>query len=341
MTTATVSAAYLQELLDFSVSRGAERHQLLEIADIGQDNLDDPDGRLPMNNYILLMRAAKKLCADPALPLHLGSAQDFHKISVVGLLCYAAVDMAEACRNLNHYGRLVAEFDLPVKDQRFQLVPCEQGIWFIDTRNDPNSFPEMTEETWSRFIAENRRHFPDIPYCKAVHVTHAEPGHAEEYQDIMGAPVIFNSDKNALLIDSGWPDVKLHQPNSYAFGVLSEHADRLLRQLEDSKTVRGNVEALLIPRLHKGDTSMGSIAAKMGLSRQTLYRKLKAEGICYESLFDQLRHQMALNYLKGKRTSVYETAYLLGFSEPSAFHRAFKRWTGKTPGDLIDQEGAV
>jgi AraC-like DNA-binding protein len=71
----------------------------------------------------------------------------------------------------------------------------------------------------------------------------------------------------------------------------------------------------------------------MGLSRQALFRRLKGEGATFEKVLDELRRQMALHYLSGKKVSVNETAFLVGFSEPAAFSRAFKRWTGKSPRD--------
>jgi AraC-like DNA-binding protein len=73
---------------------------------------------------------------------------------------------------------------------------------------------------------------------------------------------------------------------------------------------------------------MELIANRMGLSRQTLFRRLKSEGTSFGKVLEELRHKMALNYLSGKKVSVNETAYLVGFSEPAAFSRAFKRWTG-------------
>jgi len=87
----------------------------------------------------------------------------------------------------------------------------------------------------------------------------------------------------------------------------------------------------LIPILHTGEASIDMIAGKLALSRQTLFRKLKAEGVTFEQVLDQLRHKLALHYLNGKKVSVNETAYLVGFSEPAAFSRAFKRWTGSSP----------
>ncbi len=96
---------------------------------------------------------------------------------------------------------------------------------------------------------------------------------------------------------------------------------------------RGRVEAVLLPILHTGDINAKAIADALGSTRWTLLRKLKAEGgVTFEQLLDQLRHKMALHYLSGK-TSVTETAYLVGFSEAAAFSRAFKRWTGRSPRD--------
>jgi AraC-like DNA-binding protein len=80
-----------------------------------------------------------------------------------------------------------------------------------------------------------------------------------------------------------------------------------------------------------GNAGMDMIAGKLGLSRQTLFRKLKAEGTTFENVLDELRHTLALNYLNGKKVSVNETAYLVAFSDPAAFSRAFKRWTGFSP----------
>jgi AraC-like DNA-binding protein len=89
-----------------------------------------------------------------------------------------------------------------------------------------------------------------------------------------------------------------------------------------------------MPILHTGDASMDLIAARLSVSRQTVYRQLKAEGVTFETVLDELRHKLAVHYLSGQKTSVNETAYLVGFSEPAAFSRAFKRWTGTSPRSL-------
>ena len=332
MAASTVSAGYARNLMQFAVSRGADPAALAERSGLGPADLADPDDRIPWARYMDLMHAAKTLCAEPALALHLGAAQDLREFSVVGLICYAAPTMGEALAELNRFGRLVAEVDLPTAGGRFQIVPAGgDGLWLQDMRADPDSFPELTEATWTRFIAETRRHFPEAPFARAVHVTHAAPAYAAEYERVMQVPVVFASDRNAILIDPSWLDIELHNPSRYAFGVLVRHAETLLRDLESAGSMRGRVENLLLPVLHKGDLGMGEAARQLGLSRQSLYRRLKDEGIGYEALVDDLRRRMALRYLEGRKVSVNETAYLVGFSDPSSFSRAFKRWTGVSP----------
>jgi AraC-like DNA-binding protein len=317
--------------MDFAVSKGASRAELHARSGIVAADLADIDRRIPFAKYVSLMRAGKELAQDPALALHYGEANDMSEVSVVGLIAYACETMAEAMMQVNRYGRLVVEFDGP--SQRFAVVPKDGGLWAVDNREHPNEFPELTESTFARMICGPRR-FGVTTLAKAVHVTHPAPAYREEYERIYGAPVTFEAGWNALLLDEKWLTHKISVQPRYAFGILSEHADALLRSLENSKTARGRVESLLMPILHKGDASMDMVARQMDVSRQTLFRQLKAEGTTFEKVLDALRHQLSLEYLRAKKASVNETAYLVGFSEPAAFSRAFKRWTGVSPREI-------
>jgi AraC-like DNA-binding protein len=328
----TVGAGYALGLLNLAVAKGANRAQLLARAGIRADDLEDQDNRIPMGNYVALMRSGQELAAEPALALLYGEAMDLSELSVVGLIARASDTMTEALAQLNRYGRLVVEVEGIGFENRFQMRKDAEGLWLVDTRKNANEFPELTESTFARMICGSRE-FGDgsRPFVKAVRVTHPRPAHVEEYQRILHAPVTFDAHENSMLVDEVWQDFKVARASRYVFGIFSEHAERLLAELETARTVRGQVEAHAIPMLHTGELGVDVIAGKMGLSRQTLYRKLKAEGVTFEGLLDDLRHRMALHYLDGQKVSVNETAYLVGFSEPSAFSRAFKRWTGRSP----------
>jgi AraC-like DNA-binding protein len=93
---------------------------------------------------------------------------------------------------------------------------------------------------------------------------------------------------------------------------------------------QAEVERRLEPLLASGEVGIERVARDLGYSRQTLYRRLKAEGVTYEQLLDRLRKRLALRFMR-EGLSVKEAAYRLGFSDPAAFSRAFKRWTGSSP----------
>jgi AraC-like DNA-binding protein len=328
MSELTVAAGLARGLMELALSKGASQAALVECSGITSLQLEDQDHRVPFGAYVRLMRAAKALTGDPALALHYGETNDLAQISVVGLLGYASETMLDAFGQLNRYGRLVIEVDGP--RDRFKVSRRNGGFWVVDTRERPNDFPELTESTFARMVCGPRR-FGVANLAQAVHVSHAAPAYRAEYERIFQAPVVFEADWNALLVDPAWATHRIAQQPRYVFGVLSQRADALLKELEDSKSTRGRVEALLLPMLHTGQASAAAIAARMGVSRQTLFRRLKSEGVTFEKVFDGLRRQMALHYLADKKVSVNETAYLVGFSDPAAFSRAFKRWTGVSP----------
>jgi AraC-like DNA-binding protein len=97
---------------------------------------------------------------------------------------------------------------------------------------------------------------------------------------------------------------------------------------------REEVERKLEPLLASGDVRIDRVARELGCSRQTLYRRLKAEGVTFEQLLDGLRRRLAIRFVREQGLSVKDAAYRLGFSDPAAFSRAFKRWTGRSPSDM-------
>jgi AraC-like DNA-binding protein len=331
MKRATTAAGQVRALVDFAVARGASEAALLKASGIDAEALRDQDNRVPVAAYRALFRAAASATGDPAIALAFGAETDFRQVSIVGLIAYAARDMAEALAQMNRYSRLVTEVEVAGDGLRFENVMRADGRWLVDHRLNPNDFPELTESSWSRFIVGSRLSFPDHVFAYEAHVTHAAPAHRDAYERIWRVPVTFGAKQNAIRMNPDWPKVQIASENRYAFGVFSERADALLKSLQGADSMRGRVEQRLMPILHTGDISADRLACALGMSRPTLYRRLKEEGTTFEIVLDDLRRRLALHYLSGRKVSVNETAYLVGFSDPAAFSRAFKRWTGATP----------
>lgn len=331
MSDLTASAGLVRGLLDFAVARGADRAALAAAAGIDERALEDADSRLPFDIYIALMRHASALCGDPALALHYGESVDMSEVSIVGLIMNASETMAEAFAQLQRFSQLALEVE--GAGERFGVVIRDGALWIVDQRLNPNDFPQLSEVTFSRLACGPRRFLPQS-HILEVHFTHPAPSYREEYQRVFACDVFFDSAWNAMRMHPEAPTWRVALQPRYVFGVLTERADLLLRQLDDRRTTRARVEGLILPMLHKGDVNAETIAGAMGFSRQTLFRRLRDEGVTFDQILDDLRHRMALHYLRGERASINEVAYLVGFSDRASFSRAFKRWTGRNPGEV-------
>ena len=148
----------------------------------------------------------------------------------------------------------------------------------------------------------------------------------------------FDAAVNALELHPEIATWTVSRNPQYVFSLLTRHADALLSDLDAARSWRGRTEKAILIRLHQGEISADRIAADLGFSRQTLFRKLKAEKTSFAVILDDLRRRMAEDYLAASRTSVNETAYLLGFSDAASFSRAFKRWTGLSPTAFRDAQ---
>lgn len=327
----TIVASAVRALLELAVSRGASRRALVERAGIDPAALADPDNRVALARYVALMRAAQALCGDPALALHFGEAVDVTEVSIGCSVAGGATTIDEAFAQVNRYACLGVEVDVVGNGDRFLLSRRAGQLWIVDARLNPNAFPELTESTFARMVCSTRRVLGDAMF-KALHVTHDEPAYRAEYERVFRVPVVFRSDENALQLDE--PILaRLRPPPSsrYVAEVLRAHAEAMLERLDRSRSTRSQVERALTPLLHRGDVRVKAIARQLGLSRQTLFRRLRAEGVTYEQVLDELRHRLALHYLNAGKASIGQTARLLGYSDPTAFTRAFKRWTGHSP----------
>ena len=317
-------------MLDYVQRRGADRHALALEARLELDHLSDPDRRVPLSTYLTLMRAAKTRTGDPALMLKFGAEVAMSDVSVVGLIMEASATMFDALLQMQRYGRLAAELRLETPGPRFELVSRGANLFLVDRRADPDDAPELTEVAFARLTCGPRR-FLKSPHVLGVEVTQPKPVYAHVYNEVFQCPVVYGADWNALRLHPEVAEWRVAQNPRYVFGLLRDRADALLSQLDTPDTVRARLEAVLLPDLHKGEMTVETAAARLGFSRQTLFRKLRSEGVTYASALADLRFRLAVDYLRGGRASVNDTAYLLGFSEPAAFSRAFKRWSGESP----------
>ena len=334
----TMAAGFAASFADYASTRGADRRLMLAESGLTEEDLSHQDKRIPVASYQRLIGAAIAQTGDTALLLRHTFETRLETMSVVGQIVHSAASLRHSIEQLNRYLHLMGDRELPRGFRRFELSNGPDGLWILDHLILPPDMAFWSEVSFARFISEFRRSFPGVTFELEMEVAYPPPPHADAYPALFRVPVRFNAGRNALRIDPVWdsPDSAFEPGNAYAFGIFTDHADKLMAALEAETSIRAEIEAHVLPKLHEGTLSMDRVARTLGMSRQTLYRRLKGEGVTFAEIHDDLRRRMALDYLGAQRVTVNETAYLLGFSEASSFVRAFKRWTGHSPTAWLD-----
>lgn len=331
----TIAAGFAKAFVDFAVKKGAKRRQLLETARLSSEELKEADNHVPFASYMTLTRTAIEACSEPALALHFGEAVRLQDISILGLVGHCET-ACEARDQANRFGRLAVDDGNADTAHGVEFIRDGRNVWL----NFPGTLyienPLFTESAFARCVCDGRAFaalHPDKawPAPKAVSFTHREPSYRSEYDRIFQMPIQFGSEMNAIMFGEELLSVRVAPPNKYVSRLVKRQAEGLLQRLDGLSSARSQVERLLRPMLHTGRADIEAVARQLGVSRQTLFRRLKTEGVTFKKVLDELRHKLARHYLNGKKMSVNETAYRVGFSDPAAFSRAFKRWTGSSP----------
>jgi AraC-like DNA-binding protein len=164
-----------------------------------------------------------------------------------------------------------------------------------------------------------------------IRFAHREPADTSEHQRILAAPLRFDANENAIVLPSSALDLPHARADARLVHMLDRHARDLLGRLPEVHDFTDRVRAVLAAELRGGNPSAEHVADTLHMSVRTLSRRLADLGTSHKELLDTLRCELAKTHLAADALAIGEVAFLLGFSEASAFHRAFRRWTGRTP----------
>lgn len=173
-----------------------------------------------------------------------------------------------------------------------------------------------------------------------VFFEHSSPTCSDRYEQFFGIPVQFNADMTAIEFDKQTCDLPMSSTNPELARINDQVVIEYLNQFEKNDLIT-LTRTYIIDHLPSGVTRQIDIAQELNLSLRNFQRKLSASDISYTDLLNSLRHEMACQYLSSAQYPVIEISYLLDFSDPSNFARAFKRWQGLTPIQFRQKKLAV
>lgn len=328
----TLTARALLPLLSGLRALGHDAGRLLEATGIDPAALEEPDARVPMSAGVGLLALAADETGDECIGLHLAEHADLRTVDVHYYAMLASATLAEGYRRLSRFQRLIHEtsrVDVVVEGEATTLRHVLPGGLAA-----PRHTAEFLLAAWVRTgrLAAARDWSP-----LGVRFAHAAPGDVREHERFFRAPVVFSSGENAVRLGASVLALPCAGADAALAALVDRHAAWRLPPGPVPGTFADRVRGVLVELLRDGEPRAAATAARLKMSVRTLTRTLTAEGTSYRALLDQLRHELAGRHLADPRTSIGEVAFLVGFSELSAFHRAFKRWTGQTPAEFRRQ----
>jgi AraC-like DNA-binding protein len=183
--------------------------------------------------------------------------------------------------------------------------------------------------------ASGRTHAPHM-----VEFAFEEPADTSEQTRVFQCPIRWGATRTAIAFSAGQLDTPLAHANPALSATLHRHAEQLLAGMSSSRTFASRVREHVVAALQTAEPTAEDVARGLKMSERTLRRRLQEDGTSFTDLVSDVRRELSLSYLNDQRLSLTEIAFLLGFSNVSAFHRAFRRWTGVTPSEHRRKIGA-
>ncbi|MBZ4421892.1 AraC family transcriptional regulator [Myxococcus sp. RHSTA-1-4] len=327
-----VSARIGAMIVHAAASRGVDPRVLQRATGFDAASAEDPDARIPLSLEGALWDEAARLSGDDAFGLH---AAELLKPGAFDVLDYAvrtAPTLRQALERLARYNRLehdAAVFTLHDQGDRTRVEHTLRG--------GVGQSRHAAEFTLASHVIIGSQITGTRLAPSAVEFRHARPASLTEHLRLFGVEPRFSTAVNAI----EWDRMMLERPVLAADPALSRIVERQAQALlaarpEPVASHAERVRQLLTTALAQGggEATLKSMAARLKMSERSLQRRLTQEGVTFDELLDRLRHELSLRYLADPKIAISEVAYLLGYSEPSPFHRAFRRWTGATPSDV-------
>lgn len=330
----TLLTALVLGNLQAAESFGLDVSALRAAAGLTEPMLEDPDGRVPVERYVALWEAIERDPRALNLGLWLGKSLHIDALGVVGYVMQHAPDVRTALYCLERFNGLLGDGVGP------QLT--EQGDRVILHRVEPPRLARLQSlsiaaplgtVTLLRQLAGLTENEPLALEAAFQHPA-LPSGPLQELEMSLGCPLSFNQTEMRLVLPRPLLDRPLVAPNGGLLAYLERHAEALQAKIPAAASISARVRAHLTERLRESEPTQGSVAKLLGMSERTLQRRLQDEGTTFAQLLDDVRSSLARMYLADPKLAVFEVAFLLGYSEPSAFNRAFRRWTGASPSEF-------
>jgi AraC-like DNA-binding protein len=319
----TVSVLAARPALAALDRQGTDAEVPLRMAGLSRAALDAIDNRLPYESLHRFWEAAADAAQDRYFAVHVAEALPAGELDLIDYLSSVSATVGESFARLTQYVRLIYDHS----NLHLDLEPRRARLF----RRLQTPAPQYDEFSLTMLLVRSRQ-FSGIDWSPTdVAFQHAARDEGGELARVLGCPVMFSAGETELLLASEILTLPHVRADSRLLAILVRYADSLLTELPARGDLVARTRSAIARQLARTLPTLRSTASQLHLPERTLQRMLARGGDSYSSLLDEVRRGLALKYVEEGRLSIAEVAYVLHFSDATAFHRAFKRWSGETP----------
>jgi len=328
------SSVIIRDVVQLLEDAGVSRGKLLRDAAISAAELDNPMGSIRSTADQSLWPCAIRETGDAAIGLHIGERARIQGLGLVGYMLMNCPNLGEALRQFIRFqNQVTTHYQLHLGTEPGARDGDSGGVRVTITPRNEDMPTSRIEHTLAAMVTLGRWLTGRSFALLKAQIKHAAPPHAGEYTRVFGCPVRFGQPTNALFASADTLALPVIQPIPTLFKTLEILVSEQPSVSSQPEVFTDAVRRAIAQTMSSGSAHAGVIAASLSVTPRTLPRRLKQEGLTLLGLMNAHRRAVAEKLLTEQGFPLAEIAYFLGYSETSAFSRAFKRWTGQTPAD--------
>ncbi|QCR24454.1 AraC family transcriptional regulator [Pontibacter sp. SGAir0037] len=324
----TLSASSVNLVLHVLQLQGYRAAELCREAGIAAEQLQDVNARVTIAQMVALWKEAARITQNPNIALQIGEAVNPTSAGIIAYVMMNAPDLHESIRKLCKYQDIVCEgiqTSFEVKRQEAHVVLQVVSPALTEPRYAIDCEMVIYSSAFAALVGEK------IPF-KQISFAYPKPDSTEEHQRIFdNAELLFDMPQSGFVFDAEWLAKPVVSANPELNLLFEQYANEYLQRLREPKSITERVQRELAQLLKGEEPTITTVSRNLALSIRSLQAKLQEEGTSYQAQLDEVRKELAIRHLKSGMHTVSDVAYLLGFSEPSAFSHSFKKWTGLPP----------
>ncbi len=324
-----VTAVWARQIADLLEARQRPVDMILQEVGLARAELASPEAQIAFAKHAALIEAAAEHLKDTSFGLHFGASLDPLDAGAIAYLAANSPTLQAAVDNYIRYLSTTSEgFHARLaREGRHAILTLEAADLEMEPSQQCYEFALAAALNICRFVIGRRI----TPYI--VEMKHRRKSGFGEFRSYFGAAVVFGADRYAIALDPTLLAAPCRSADPRLFRIVKAYCDELLGKSRQAADFRGEVENLVGSLLPTGTATTTHVASTLGMSERTLSRRLAEEGVTFRAIVEQQRQRMAFRYLGDPAIRPTQIAYLLGYSEPSAFSHAFRRWTGQSPAE--------